>query len=60
MQAGIIATLPARAAIVAAANPAGGHYNKGRTISENLKMSQALISRFDLVFILVDKCVTRR
>lgn len=60
MQAGIIATLPARAAIVAAANPAGGHYKKGRTISENLKMSQALISRFDLVFILVDKCVTRR
>lgn len=37
------------------ANPVGGHYNKGRTVSENLKMSSALLSRFDLVFILLDE-----
>ena len=37
------------------ANPVGGHYNKARTVSENLKMSSALLSRFDLVFILLDE-----
>jgi len=32
-----------------------GHYNKGKTVSENLKMNVALLSRFDLIFILLDK-----
>uniref|UniRef100_A0AAY4CGM8 DNA helicase MCM8 n=1 Tax=Denticeps clupeoides TaxID=299321 RepID=A0AAY4CGM8_9TELE len=53
-KAGIVCTLPARTSIIAAANPAGGHYNKGKTVSENLKMGSALLSRFDLVFILLD------
>ncbi|XP_065834436.1 DNA helicase MCM8-like [Oscarella lobularis] len=53
-KAGIVCSLPARTSILAAANPAGGHYNKGRTVAENLKMGSALLSRFDLVFILVD------
>ncbi|XP_063933118.1 DNA helicase MCM8-like [Zophobas morio] len=54
-KAGIVSTLPARASLVAAANPAGGHYDKRKTVSENLKMSSALLSRFDLIFILLDK-----
>ncbi|XP_030638296.1 LOW QUALITY PROTEIN: DNA helicase MCM8 [Chanos chanos] len=53
-KAGIVCTLPARTSILAAANPVGGHYNKGKTVSENLKMGSALLSRFDLVFILLD------
>ncbi|XP_063040543.1 DNA helicase MCM8 [Engraulis encrasicolus] len=53
-KAGIVCTLPARTSIIAAANPVGGHYNKGKTVSENLKMGSALLSRFDLVFILLD------
>ncbi|XP_064002305.1 DNA helicase MCM8 isoform X1 [Pogoniulus pusillus] len=53
-KAGIVCSLPARTSIVAAANPVGGHYNKARTVSENLKMGSALLSRFDLVFILLD------
>ncbi|XP_041418247.1 DNA helicase MCM8 isoform X1 [Xenopus laevis] len=53
-KAGIVCSLPARTSIIAAANPVGGHYNKGKTVSENLKMGSALLSRFDLVFILVD------
>lgn len=48
-------SLPARTSIIAAANPVGGHYNKAKTVSENLKMNSALLSRFDLVFILLDK-----
>ena len=36
-------------------SPAGGHYNKAKTVSENLKMDTALLSRFDLIFILLDK-----
>jgi DNA helicase MCM8 len=54
-KAGIVCTLPARTSILAAANPMGGHYNKAKTVSENLKMNSALLSRFDLVFILLDK-----
>jgi len=53
-KAGILCSLPARTSIIAAANPVGGHYNKAKTVSENLKMNTALLSRFDLVFILLD------
>lgn len=44
-----------RCSVIAAANPAGGHYHRGKTVSENLKMSGALFSRFDLVFIMLDR-----
>eukprot|EP01127_Copromyxa_protea_P006772 TRINITY_DN1675_c0_g2_i1.p1 TRINITY_DN1675_c0_g2~~TRINITY_DN1675_c0_g2_i1.p1 ORF type:complete len:320 (-),score=65.33 TRINITY_DN1675_c0_g2_i1:62-964(-) len=54
-KAGIVCSLPARTAVIAAANPVGGHYNKAKTVSENIKMSSALLSRFDLVFILLDR-----
>ena len=43
------------AAILAAANPSGGHYNKTKTVAENLEIGPALLSRFDLVFILPTK-----
>lgn len=52
---GIVCNLPARTAVIAAANPHGGHYNKAKTVAENLKISAPLLSRFDLVFILLDK-----
>ncbi|KAK4272902.1 hypothetical protein QN277_021395 [Acacia crassicarpa] len=54
-KAGLVASLSARTSVLAAANPAGGHYNRAKTVNENLKMSAALLSRFDLVFILLDK-----
>ena len=54
-KAGVVCTLPARTAIIAAANPVGGHYNRAKTVAENLKMGSAILSRFDLVFILIDK-----
>ncbi|KAJ2552588.1 DNA replication licensing factor mcm8 [Coemansia sp. RSA 1933] len=52
---GLVCSLPARTSVIAAANPAGGHYNKAKTVSENLRINSALLSRFDLVFILLDK-----
>ncbi|CDP06703.1 unnamed protein product [Coffea canephora] len=54
-KAGLVASLSARTSVLAAANPAGGHYNRAKTVNENLKMNAALLSRFDLVFILLDK-----
>jgi DNA helicase MCM8 len=54
-KAGMICSLPARTSILAAANPVGGHYNKSKTVAENLRMNSALLSRFDLIFILLDK-----
>lgn len=54
-KAGVVSTLPARTSILAAANPSGRHYNKAKTVSENLRFGAALLSRFDLVFILRDK-----
>lgn len=55
-KAGINATLNARVAVLAAANPNFGRYNKTKTISENMnKLSIPLLSRFDLIFIVKDK-----
>ncbi|CAK4659483.1 unnamed protein product [Aphanomyces euteiches] len=54
-KAGIVCNLNARASVIAAANPSGGHYNRGRSVSENLKMKAALLSRFDLIFVLLDR-----
>ena len=54
-KAGVLCALPARTCILAAANPVRGHYDKSRTVSENLKINPALLSRFDLVFILLDQ-----
>jgi len=53
-KAGVVATLQARTAIMAAANPAGGSYDRARTVAENVRLSAPLLSRFDLVFLLVD------
>lgn len=54
-KSGILCTLSARTTIIAAANPNGGNYNRAKTIMENLKMKGSLLSRFDLIFILLDE-----
>ena len=53
-KAGICATLPARTSVLAAANPAGNQFDKGKSVAENLRMSPAMLARFDLVFLLMD------
>ena len=40
--------------MVACANPHSGHYNRNRTILENIRISNAILSRFDLVFLMLD------
>ncbi|RHY24878.1 hypothetical protein DYB32_008645, partial [Aphanomyces invadans] len=42
-KAGIVCNLNARTSVIAAANPSGGHYNRSRSVSENLKMKAALV-----------------
>ena len=54
-KAGLTASLPARTTVLAAANPAGGRYDRGRTLCENLRMSAPMLSRFDLAFVLLDR-----
>ena len=51
---GILGSLSARCSVVACANPATGHYNRSRTILENIRVSNAILSRFDLVFLMLD------
>jgi len=54
-KAGIVATLRSETAIIAAANPYLGRFNEYKTFSENVKMPPSLLSRFDLIFKVIDK-----
>jgi DNA replication licensing factor MCM7 len=47
--------LNARTSILAAANPVYGRYNKKLQPHENINLPAALLSRFDLIFLLLDQ-----
>jgi replicative DNA helicase Mcm len=51
---GIVATLNARTAVLAAANPSLGRYEPNRTVAENISLPVTILSRFDLIFVLRD------
>lgn len=55
-KAGVQATLNARTSILAAANPLGGRYDKTKTLRANVAMTPAIMSRFDLFFVVLDEC----
>jgi len=49
-------TLNARVSILAAANPAYGRYNIRKSAEANIQLPAALLSRFDLLWLIRDKC----
>lgn len=54
-KAGITTRLNARVSILAAANPAYGRYNPKRTVEQNIQLPAALLSRFDLLWLIQDR-----
>jgi DNA replication licensing factor MCM7 len=54
-KAGMTCSLNARTTILAAANPVYGRYNTKLTVNQNINLPAALMSRFDIIFLMLDK-----
>ncbi|KAK3329764.1 cell division control protein 54 [Apodospora peruviana] len=54
-KAGIITTLNARTSILASANPIGSRYNPNLSVPQNIDLPPTLLSRFDLVYLMLDR-----
>merc|ERR1712198_473977 len=53
-KAGIVTSLQARCAIIAAANPIGGRYDPSMTFAENVDLTEPILSRFDILCVVKD------
>jgi len=54
-KAGIICSLNARTSILASANPADSSYNPKLSVVENIHLPKNLMTRFDLIWLMLDK-----
>lgn len=54
-KAGIVTTLQARCAVIAAANPIGGRYDASRTLAENVELTDPILQRFDILCVVRDR-----
>uniref|UniRef100_A0A1D1XQU5 DNA replication licensing factor MCM4 n=1 Tax=Anthurium amnicola TaxID=1678845 RepID=A0A1D1XQU5_9ARAE len=54
-KAGIIASLNARTSVIACANPSGSRYNPRLSVIDNIHLPPTLLSRFDLIYLILDK-----
>ena len=53
-KAGIVCQLNSRTSILSAANPIGSKYDMKRSVVENINLPPALLSRFVLIYIILD------
>ena len=53
-KAGIVTTLQARCGVIAAANPLGGRYNSTIPFSQNVDLTEPILSRFDILCVVRD------
>ena len=53
-KAGIISSLNARTSVLASANPVESRYNPNLSVVENIKLPPTLLSRFDLIYLILD------
>merc|ERR1719454_1627951 len=54
-KAGIVATLQARCAVVAVANPTEGRYDPQMSFAQNVNLTDPILSRFDVLCVLKDE-----
>merc|ERR1719293_589866 len=54
-KAGIVATLQARCAVIAVANPIEGCYNAQQTFAQNVNLTDPILSRFDILCVIRDE-----
>ena len=54
-KAGIVCTLNARTSILASANPKESRYNPNLSVVDNIQIMPTLLSRFDLIYLILDQ-----
>uniref|UniRef100_A0A383VUH6 DNA replication licensing factor MCM4 n=1 Tax=Tetradesmus obliquus TaxID=3088 RepID=A0A383VUH6_TETOB len=59
-KAGLVSQLNARTSILACANPKGSRYLPELSLAENINLPPSLLSRFDLVYLVLDTRDTER